>query len=164
MYSATVQQRRKYEAGSSYLPLACCPVRPQNGRAQVITTGTSAKRVRFRGMEGGEVRLRCSGLWRTWYKFVRKQSINCLINTSRSDEWIIAFLAFAKHCLLTGQEQACSRITRLVGCPHAENGLIHRKLVVDCPTGHSDHIHRWYPFPDQTKPGMRNNRPSKSFA
>ena len=110
MYSATVQQRRKYEAGSSYLPLACCPVRPQNGRAQVITTGTSAKRVRFRRMEG----LRCSGLWRTGYKYVRKQSINCLVN--RTDEWMFAPLAFEKHCLLTGQEQACSRIRRLVGC------------------------------------------------
>ena len=25
-----------------------------------------------------------------------------------------------------------------------------------CWLPHSDHIHRWYPFPDQTKPGMRN--------
>ena len=37
----------------------------------------------------------------------------------------------------TDQEQACSRITRLfvrsVGCHHAENGPIHRKMVVHCP-------------------------------
>ena len=33
----------------------------------------------------------------------------------------------------TGQERACTRITRLVGCHYAENGLIHRKMVVDCP-------------------------------
>ena len=45
----------------------------------------------------------------------------------------------ATNCLLTGQEQACSRITRLVvclfiwlfECHHAENGQIHRKMAVD---------------------------------
>ena len=40
-------------------------------------------------------------------------------------------------CLLTGQEQACTRITWLVVCSlvshHAENSPIHRKMVVDCP-------------------------------
>ena len=43
----------------------------------------------------------------------------------------------ANDFLLTGQEQACTRITRLFvysfGCHHAENGSIHRKMVVDCP-------------------------------
>ena len=49
------------------------------------------------------------------------------------------FLCFlpAKDCLLSDQEQACTRITWLFGrsfrCNHAENGLIHRKMVVDCP-------------------------------
>ena len=39
-----------------------------------------------------------------------------------------------KNCLITGQEQACSRITLLFGCRHhAANGLIHRKMIVDCP-------------------------------
>ena len=42
-----------------------------------------------------------------------------------------------KNCHLTGQRQACSRITwlfgRLLGCHHAKNGLIHRKMGVDCP-------------------------------
>ena len=38
-----------------------------------------------------------------------------------------------KNCLLTRQRQACSRITRLFGWHHAENGLIHRKMIVDCP-------------------------------
>ena len=48
----------------------------------------------------------------------------------------------AKECLLSGQEQACTRITRLFGClfvirlfscHHAENGPTHRKMAVDCP-------------------------------
>ena len=44
----------------------------------------------------------------------------------------------AKDCLLTGQEQACTRITWLFGClfvivcHHAENGWIRRKIAVDC--------------------------------
>ena len=43
-------------------------------------------------------------------------------------------LPIAKDCLLTGQEQACIRITRLsFCCHHAENGLIHGKMAVDCP-------------------------------
>ena len=46
-------------------------------------------------------------------------------------------IAIAKDCLLTDQEQDCTRITwlfgRSFGCNHAENGLIHRKMVVDCP-------------------------------
>ena len=43
----------------------------------------------------------------------------------------------AKDCLLTGREQACTRITRLVGWlvvivrHHAKNGWIHRKIAVD---------------------------------
>ena len=52
---------------------------------------------------------------------------------------IIKRQVFAKDCLLTGQEQACtlgSPIAIVVwsfGCHHAKNGLIHRKIVVDCP-------------------------------
>ena len=38
----------------------------------------------------------------------------------------------AKDCLLTDQ-QACSRITRLFVCHQAKKGLIHRKMVVECP-------------------------------
>ena len=40
---------------------------------------------------------------------------------------------FAKDCLLTGQEHACTRITWLIVCHHAENGPIQRKIAVDCP-------------------------------
>ena len=29
--------------------------------------------------------------------------------------------------------QACTRIDQLFVCHHAENGPIHRKMVVDCP-------------------------------
>ena len=51
-------------------------------------------------------------------------------------------LLFAKDCLLTGQEQACTRITRLFGrsfgCEHAEKGLIHRKIVVEVSTSTGD--------------------------
>ena len=40
----------------------------------------------------------------------------------------------AKDCLLTGQEQAYAWITWFFVCRHhAENSLIHRKMVVDCP-------------------------------
>ena len=44
-------------------------------------------------------------------------------------------LAFkiAKDCLLTGQEQASTSTTQLVGCCHAENGPIRKKMAVDCP-------------------------------
>ena len=60
----------------------------------------------------------------------------------------------AKDCLLTGQEQACSRITRLFVClfvcRHAQNGLIHRKMVVTAP--HWSHPYE-KPFyrPDRTR-------------
>ena len=38
----------------------------------------------------------------------------------------------AKDCLLSGQEQDCSRITWLfVRCHQAKNSLIHRKMAVD---------------------------------
>ena len=73
----------------------------------------------------------------------------------------------AEDCLLTGQEQACFRITRLFVCffcwlsspcqkwPNTqENG---------CWLPHSDHIHSWNPFPDQTRPGMRNYWSSHFF-
>ena len=63
---------------------------------------------------------------------------------------ILIVVIFAKDCLLTGQEQACIRITQLsFGCHHAQKGLIHRKN--GCSLPRSDDIHRWYPFPDQTK-------------
>ena len=38
-----------------------------------------------------------------------------------------ALTTFAKDCLLTGKEQRSSV------CHHAENGLIHWKMTVDCP-------------------------------
>ena len=51
--------------------------------------------------------------------------------------WQKLILTFAKNCLLTGQEQACTRITwffvRWFGFHHVENGPKHRKMVVDCP-------------------------------
>ena len=47
--------------------------------------------------------------------------------------FVIGMIKIAKDCLLTGQEQAGSRITKLVvcsvGCHCAENGLIHWKMV-----------------------------------
>ena len=39
----------------------------------------------------------------------------------------------AKDCLLTGQEQVCTRTTQLLDCHHAENGQIHREMAADCP-------------------------------
>ena len=68
------------------------------------------------------------------------------IHPGFSDPWTCPALSslsedccenIAKDCLLTGQEQACSKITWLFVClfvcHHAENGPIHRKMVVDCP-------------------------------
>ena len=49
----------------------------------------------------------------------------------------VFIITIAKDCLPTGQEQACTRISRLFVCLfvryHVENGPIHRKMVVDCP-------------------------------
>ena len=69
-----------------------------------------------------------------------------------------------KNCLLSGQdqEQACSRITQLVVCRHhAENGPIHRKMVDDCPLVITSKV---TPFPDQARPGQRNEWSSQSYA
>ena len=33
-----------------------------------------------------------------------------------------------------------------------------------CWLSHNDHIHRWYPFPDQNRPGIRNNWSRQSLA
>ena len=66
-------------------------------------------------------------------------------------------LYFAKDCLLiSDQKQACSRITQLFGrkWPNTQE--------YGCWLRLSDHLHRWTPFPDQTKP--RNDGSSKSFA
>ena len=51
--------------------------------------------------------------------------------------FVIVIFKIAKDCLFTGEEQAGSRITKLVvcsvGCHYVENGPIHIKMVVDCP-------------------------------
>ena len=71
---------------------------------------------------------------------------------------------FAKDGLLTGQQQACTRITQLVvfsvECHHAKNGLVHKKMVVECPqmiTSIGETLL-------QTRPGQRNDWSSQSFA
>ena len=51
-------------------------------------------------------------------------------------------------------------VVHSVGCHHAKNGLIHRKIIVDFPlviTSIGDTLF-------QTRPGMRINWPSQSFA
>ena len=70
---------------------------------------------------------------------------------------------FAKDCLRTVKSRLALR-SRLFFCSivyhHAENGLIHRKTVVDRPivtTSVGDTLF-------QTRPGMRKNWPSQSFA
>ena len=54
----------------------------------------------------------------------------------------------------TGQEQACTRITwlfvRLFVCHHAENGPIHRKMVVDCPLVITSKVKLFF-RPDKTR-------------
>ena len=69
-------------------------------------------------------------------------------------------LLLAKDCLLTGQEQACTRMNRLFGCHNADYSSMHRKMVLEChiviiSTG--DTLF-------QTRPGMRKNWSSQSFA
>ena len=62
--------------------------------------------------------------------------IICEPQNNPAQNFSILKFSFAKDWLLTGQEQACSRITRLFGwlfvCHHAENCVEHRKMVVDC--------------------------------
>ena len=68
---------------------------------------------------------------------ISQQACGLGIKRSRSKK-IHSSINVAKDCLLTGQEQACSRITWLFGCLvfivryHAENGWIRRKIAVDC--------------------------------
>ena len=61
---------------------------------------------------------------------------------------------FAKDCLLTGQEQACTRIIQLdvwlFVRHHAENGLIHMKMALDCPPPVTTFKVKKR-FPDQTR-------------
>ena len=61
---------------------------------------------------------------------------------------------FAKDCLLTGQEQACTRINWLFTCllvrHHAENGPIHREMVVDCALVITSKV-KPFSRPDKTK-------------
>ena len=71
-----------------------------------------------------------------------------------------------KDCLLTGQEQACTRITWLFvclfGCHQAENGPIHRKMAVHRAlmiTSKGETL-----FETSPQPGMRQNWSSQSFA
>ena len=54
---------------------------------------------------------------------------------TRSAKGFASACPIAKDCLLTCQEQTCFRITwtRLGVRHHAENGLVHRKMVVDWP-------------------------------
>ena len=48
----------------------------------------------------------------------------------------------------------------MVGCHHAEKDLIHRKMVAHCRKMIASIDDTLF----QTRPGMRNNRPSQSFA
>ena len=73
-----------------------------------------------------------------WSVRFRWVSMFLLTPWSSTSKWQIGVFAlsiyFAKDCLLTGQEHACSRITRLVVCRrhHTKNGQLHRKMVVEC--------------------------------
>ena len=59
-----------------------------------------------------------------------------------------------KDCLLSGQEQCCTRITWLVVCllghHRAENGPIHREMVVDCALVITSKV-KPFSRPDKTK-------------
>ena len=60
----------------------------------------------------------------------------------------------SKDWILTGQEHACSRITQLFVflffCHHAENGLIHRKMVVTAPQWSHPYVKPFY-RPDRAR-------------
>ena len=70
---------------------------------------------------------------------LQKKSQICVLANYCNIELVQRYprIILQKNCHLTGQRQACSRITwlfgRLLGCHHAKNGLIHRKMGVDCP-------------------------------
>ena len=63
--------------------------------------------------------------------------IICEPKNNPAQNFSILKFSFKKKWLFTGQEQACSKFTQLFGwlfiCHHAENCLVHRKMVVDCP-------------------------------
>ena len=52
----------------------------------------------------------------------------------------------------TGQEQACSRFTRLFVRDHAKNGPIHRKMVVACPLVITSKV-KFFFRPNKTRKG-----------
>ena len=76
---------------------------------------------------------------------------------------MVVIIIIAKDCLLNGQEQACSRISRLFVCSfvchHAENGQIHTIMDVDCPLVITSIGETLF----QTRPGKRNTWSTQSF-
>jgi len=77
---------------------------------------------------------------------------------------LILFIIFiAKDCLLTGQGQASSRITRLVGClSPCQRWSNTQENCHWLPF--SDYNYWWYPLLDQARIGIRNTWSNQSFA
>ena len=78
---------------------------------------------------------------------ISQQACGLGIKRSRSKK-IHSSINVAKDCLLTGQEQACSRITWLFVRHHVENGPINRKLVLDCSLVITSKVK---PYPDKNR-------------
>ena len=78
--------------------------------------------------------------------------VYCMFYSQNNNVILHVIKIIAKDCLHTGQAQACTRITLLVGCsfvrlspcrkwPNTQNN--------GCWLPHSNHIHGRYPFSDQ---------------
>ena len=79
----------------------------------------------------------------------------------KSRHFDLIIYVFAKDCLLTGQEQDCTRITQLFVRLSRCQKWHKKKWLLTVP---SDRLHMWYLSTDQTSPRKRNNCSSQSFA
>ena len=89
----------------------------------------------------------------TWHAYPRICILQCIIYIDLNHYDHDDCKRLPSH---TGQEQACTRFTRLVVrlfvCHHAENGPIHRKMVVACPLVITSEI-KFFFRPNPTRKG-----------
>ena len=100
-----------------------------------------------------------------WDQVYKKKLLVRLTLDHEEIVWIKCESDVAKDCVLSGQEQAGSRITQLAGClSPCQNGLIPKKMVVDTvlliraigettgPWGLGE-IYPWEIYPGEMYPG-----------
>ena len=74
-------------------------------------------------------------------------------NMEICDSFLLFFLGFLQKTALSlvnsslALRSRCCSFGCSFGCHHAENGQMHRKMVLECSI--MINIHKWYPFPDQ---------------